>query len=416
MAGRLGDSKLRLLTCWELGVEILKNVSIDWLGRKWYFFGLSAILLAVGVVGYFVRGGLTMGIDFKGGTVVYLKFSQPPDLEAIRKVLKPETVGTTIIQRYGSVADNALLVRMQTVFAAGQDVDTAHKELLQMLRQSFDPTHVNSALADINNIGAEALAKFLLAGDPDKMASQGKTSQETETHYRSLARAVIDYRDRIGGGIIGSLDDLKKVGITSGTLDSLGKAFYAGPFAMTGVESVGAVVGSDLRNRAALAVGFSLLGMLVYIGFRFKPIFGVGAIIALFHDVVITLGLFALTQKEISLTVIAAMLTLVGYSVNDTIVVFDRVRENLRTMRKDSMERVLNHSINQTLGRTIMTSGMTFLSVLALLVFGGEVLSGFSFALTVGIIIGTYSSIAIASPIVEWWYRSEDRQARRKVM
>jgi preprotein translocase subunit SecF len=417
MAGRLGYSKLRLLSRWELGVEILKSVSVDWLGKKWYFFGLSWILLGLGIVGYFVRGGIAMGIDFKGGTVVYLKFSQLPDLEAIRKVLKPDTVGTTIIQRYGAAADNALMVRMQTVFGAGQDVDTAHKELLKLLRQSFDPEHVNTTLADINNIGAEALAKFLLAADPDKMAGQNKTSQETETHYRSLTRAVIDYRDKVGGGIIGSLNDLKKVeGMTSGAVESLSKAFYTGPFAMTGVESVGAIVGSDLRNRAALAVGLSVLGMLVYIGFRFKPIFGVGAIIALFHDVVITLGLFALTQKEISLTVIAAMLTLVGYSVNDTIVVFDRVRENLRTMRKDSMARVLNLSINQTLSRTIMTSGMTFLSVLALLVFGGEVLSGFSFALTVGIIIGTYSSIAIASPIVEWWYRSEDRKARRKAI
>ncbi len=185
----------------------------------------------------------------------------------------------------------------------------------------------------------------------------------------------------------------------------MNKSFYAGPFAVVGNRSVGAVVGSDLRNRAALAVGLSFLGMLVYIGFRFKPIYGVGAIVALFHDILITLGLFALTQKEISLTVIAALLTLTGYSVNDTIVVFDRVRENLRTMRKDSLARVLNLSINQTLSRTIMTSGMTFLSVLALLAFGGEVLSGFSFALTVGIIIGTYSSIAIASPIVEWWYQ-----------
>ena len=173
-------------------------------------------------------------------------------------------------------------------------------------------------------------------------------------------------------------------------------------------------MGTDLRNRAALAVGLSFLGMLVYIGFRFKPIYGVGAIVALFHDILITLGLFALTQKEISLTVIAALLTLTGYSVNDTIVVFDRVRENLRTMRKDPLARVLNLSINQTLSRTIMTSGMTFLSVFALLVFGGEVLSGFSFALTVGIIIGTYSSIAIASPIVEWWYRAAEQKAKRK--
>ena len=162
--------------------------------------------------------------------------------------------------------------------------------------------------------------------------------------------------------------------------------FYAGAFAIKGVDSVGAVVGSDLRRRAALAVGLSFLGMLVYVGFRFKPIYGVAAVVALFHDLAITLGLFALTQKEISLTVIAALLTLVGYSMNDTIVVFDRVRENLRIMRKESLYQVLNLSINQTLSRTIMTSGMTFLSVFALFVFGGEVLNGFSFALTVGII------------------------------
>jgi preprotein translocase subunit SecF len=161
-------------------------------------------------------------------------------------------------------------------------------------------------------------------------------------------------------------------------------------------------------------VGFSFLAMLVYIAFRFKPIYGVAAVIALFHDLAITIGLFALTEKEISLTVIAAFLTLVGYSMNDSIVVFDRVRENLRTMRKESLYGILNLSVNQTLARTIMTSGMTFLSVFALFVFGGEVLNGFSFALTVGIIIGTYSSIGIACPIVDWWYRTAENGSKRK--
>ena len=396
-------------------MEILKNISVDWIGKKWYLFGFSWILLGLGVAGYFVYGGLAMGIDFKGGTVVYLKFSHSPDLEAIREVLKPGTMGSTIIQRYGSASENALIVRMQTAFAAEQDVDTAHVELLRLLRQSFDPAHGNSTLLDINNTGAESVARHLLEADPDRLASQGKTSQETQAYYRSLTRAIMDYRDKVGGGIVGSLDELKRIpGMTPSALESLSKAFYAGPFAMTGVESVGAIVGADLTKRAALAVGLSLLGMLVYIGVRFKPVFGVGAIISLFHDVLITLGLFALTQKEISLTVIAAMLTLVGYSVNDTIVVFDRVRENLRTMRRDSMRSILNLSINQTLARTIMTGGFTFLAVVAILLFGGEVLNGFAFALTVGILIGTYSSIAIASPIVEWWYRSADRQARRK--
>ncbi len=398
-------------------MEILKSVSIDWIGKKWYFIGLSCALLAIGITGYFVRGGLALGIDFTGGTVVYLKFRQPPDLEMIRRTLKPEAVGTTIIQRFGEAADNSVLVRMQTVFGSGQNVDAGHKELQALLRQSFDSEHVGSTLIDINdiNIGVDAVSKYLAEADPDKLSGQSKTALEIQTHYQNLARAILDYRNKTGKGLVSSLNDLRNAsGVTPAVLESLNKAFYAGPFAMTGIDSIGAVVGSDLRNRASLAVGLSFLGMLVYIGFRFKPIYGVGAVVALIHDVIITLGLFALTQKEISLTVIAALLTLVGYSVNDTIVVFDRVRENLRTMRKDSLGKVLNLSINQTLSRTIITSGMTFLSVFALLVFGGEVLSGFSFALTVGIIIGTYSSIAIASPIVEWWYRTAELKAKRK--
>jgi preprotein translocase subunit SecF len=195
---------------------------------------------------------------------------------------------------------------------------------------------------------------------------------------------------------------------------SLGEVCYAGPFAIKGVESVGAVVGSDLRRRALLAVGISFLGMLVYIGFRFKPIYGLAALVALFHDVAITLGLFAFTQKEISLTVTAALLTLVGYSVNDSIVIFDRVRENLRLHRRESLPAILNMSINHTLARTVMTSGMTFLAVFSLLLFGGEVLNGFAFALTIGIIVGTYSSVAIAAPIVEWWSGMTEKKPRHK--
>ncbi len=402
-------------------MEILRNVSVDWLGKKWYFFALSLALLAVGLVGYLIhwdQGGLSLGIDFKGGTVVTLKFSQLPDLDRIRQALDPKTVGATIIQRFGEASDNAILVRMQGVFGAGENVDAGHKALQAILRQSFDPEHVGAQLADFNdiNLGLEALSRTLVTADPDNLASQGKTALEVQTYYRDMAKSLLSYRNTDVGGLISSMDDLSGVsGVTPAVLAALKNEYYAGPFAMTGVDSIGAVVGSDLRNRAALAVGLSLLGMLVYIGFRFKPIYGVGAIVALFHDVLITLGLFALTQKEISLTVIAALLTLVGYSVNDTIVVFDRVRENLRTMRKDSIRKVLNVSINQTLARTIMTSGMTFISVLALLIFGGEVLSGFSFALTAGIIVGTYSSIAIASPIVDWWYRSTaEPRAKRK--
>jgi preprotein translocase subunit SecF len=165
-------------------------------------------------------------------------------------------------------------------------------------------------------------------------------------------------------------------------------------------DIVGPTAGKQLQRQAALATGYSLLGMLVYLWFRFELIYGVAAVVAVFHDTLITVGAFSLTNQEITLTVIAAILTLIGYSMNDTIVVFDRIRENLGLSRRETLTDVVNRSINQTLSRTVISSGLTFLTVLSLLVFGGPVLRGFSFALTVGIVIGTYSSIAVAAPML----------------
>jgi preprotein translocase subunit SecF len=181
------------------------------------------------------------------------------------------------------------------------------------------------------------------------------------------------------------------------------KAHYGNPFNVRNVQVVGPTVGNQLKRQATLATLYSMLGMLIYLWFRFQLIYGVAAVIACFHDTLITLGAFALTDKEMSLTVIAAILTLVGYSMNDTIVVFDRIRENLRLSRRESLPDLVNRSINQTLSRTVLTSGLTFLTVLSLFIFGGPVLKGFSFALAVGILIGTYSSIAVAAPMLVAW-------------
>src|SRR5918912_3616793 len=174
-------------------------------------------------------------------------------------------------------------------------------------------------------------------------------------------------------------------------------------FRIVGTDAVGAVAGAALRNQAVAVTLLALVGILLYIAFRFEWTYGAAAVIAVFHDVLITLGIFSVFQFEVNLTVIAALLTLVGFSVNDTIVVFDRIRENLRMHRRSTLYDITNDSINQTLSRTIITSGLVFLSVLALVVFGGEVLRGFSLALLIGIVFGTYSSIAIASPIMVWW-------------
>lgn len=178
-------------------------------------------------------------------------------------------------------------------------------------------------------------------------------------------------------------------------------------------EAVGPVAGQQLRNQAIAVTLLALVGILLFIAFRFEWTYGAAAVIAVFHDVLVTLGIFSIMQWEISLTVIAALLTLVGFSVNDTIVTFDRIRENLRLHRRESLYKITNDSINQTLSRTIITSGLVLLSVIALVIFGGDVLRGFSLALLIGIIFGTYSSIAIASPIMVWWQqRLEANKAR----
>ncbi|MGH9872838.1 MAG: protein translocase subunit SecF [Pyrinomonadaceae bacterium] len=187
-------------------------------------------------------------------------------------------------------------------------------------------------------------------------------------------------------------------------------------YKIVGTDAVGAVAGAQLRNKAIAVTLAALVGILLYIAFRFEWTYGAAAVIAVFHDVLVTLGFFSIFQWEVSLTVIAALLTLVGFSVNDTIVVFDRIRENRRLHRRDSLYKVTNDSINQTLSRTVITSGLVFLSVLAMVLFGGEVLRGFSLALLIGVAFGTYSSIAIASPIMVWWEQRLEAANRASVM
>ena len=220
--------------------------------------------------------------------------------------------------------------------------------------------------------------------------------------YAKAAQAISDYR-RNSSGVITDISLLQTQDVSAELLEKMKAHFTEGNFAVISADVVGAVVGQDLRNRAIYVTLAALAGMLVYIAFRFEWIFGVAAVLAVFHDILITLGIFALFQWEISLTVIAALLTLVGYSMNDTIVIFDRIRENVRLRRRDSLAQIANDSINQTLSRTVITAGLTFISVVAIVLFGGEVLRGFALALTIGIIIGTYSSIAVASPMMLWW-------------
>ncbi len=218
------------------------------------------------------------------------------------------------------------------------------------------------------------------------------------------ARAITSFRDKDRSGIVRSFDELSSLpGVTPAIVNALKQEAAIGQFAIRGAEIIGPKIGAELRTKAILATLYALGGMLIYLAIRFEFSYGLAAVIAVFHDVIITLGLFSLFDKEISLNVIAALLTLVGYSMNDTIVVFDRIREDLKLTKKDAFPVVVNRAINQTLSRTVLTSGLTFLAALSLFLFGGAVLHGFSFALVVGIFVGTYSSIFIASPILVWW-------------
>ncbi len=247
-----------------------------------------------------------------------------------------------------------------------------------------------------------------------------------EDHVRqAMDRAGIhDARiQRISGGTAGEVSNQVVISLPEATAsdtnhdqgrsaveNALRANYHDSGFEVIQVDIVGPTAGKQLQRQAVYATLYSLVGMLVYLWFRFELIYGVAAVVAVFHDTLITIGAFSLTNQEITLTVIAAILTLIGYSMNDTVVVFDRIRENLALSRRETLSTVVNRSINQTLSRTVLSSGLTFLTVLSLYLFGGEVLHGFSFALVVGILIGTYSSIAVAAPMLVAW---QDRRARQ---
>ncbi len=247
---------------------------------------------------------------------------------------------------------------------------------------------------DLNLVGVAEIENAL-----DRIDPLGVGAGDT---YSKAAKAIGEYR-KARRGVINDLSEIQVQDVSADLLSKMAPSFTEGSFAVISAAVVGPQVGADLRNRAIYVTLAALAGMLIYIAFRFQWISGVAAVTAVFHDVMITLGVFSLFHWEISLTVIAALLTLVGYSMNDTIVIFDRIRENTRLRRRDNLVQITNDAINQTLSRTVITSGLTFTSVIAIVLFGGEVLRGFALALTIGIIIGTYSSIAVASPIMLWW-------------
>jgi preprotein translocase subunit SecF len=369
-------------------VEFFRNPNIDFLGKKWYFLAFSLVFSVAGVFSMLFWHGIPYGVDFRGGTLVYVKFSHTPDDNALRASMDKAGLHNAKIQRYGQIGSNEVLIDLDVQETSEQALDRGKTQIINTLE-----TNAPAGKQDVNNSSSLTIKNYLMDKDPMHLGS------DADQKYTAQAQAIVDTRDKVEGGVLSSFDQLKGP-VDPAVLASLSDGFFLSDFGVRNVEIVGPQVGAQLRKQALLATVYSLAGMLVYLGFRFEWIYGVAAVVTVFHDTLITVGFFSLTKNDISLTVIAAILTLIGYSNNDTIVVFDRIRENIKLMRREKLSEIVNRSINQTLSRTILTAGLTFLTVLALFLFGGEVLHGFSLALVIGILIGTYSSIAIAAPIL----------------
>jgi preprotein translocase subunit SecF len=370
-------------------VEFFRNTNIDFLGKKWYFLAFSLVFSVAGLLSILFWHHIPWGVDFRGGTLVTVKFNHTPDENAIRSSLDHAGLHNFKLQRYGVASNNEELIDLDVRETSEQALDQGKLKIIQALE-----SHAPAGKIDLNNASVLTIKNYLMDKDPLHV---GPDDQK----YGAQAQAIVDYRNKALGGVLNSPDQLQNAtGVDPQAVASLPDGVYVSDFAVRDVQIIGPQVGSQLRTQAGLATLYSLLGMLVYLGFRFEWIYGVAAVITVFHDTLITVGAFSLLKVDITLTVIAAILTLIGYSNNDTIVVFDRIRENIKLMRREKLSDIVNRSINQTLSRTILTAGLTFLTVLALLLFGGEVLFGFSLALVIGILIGTYSSIAIAAPIL----------------
>ena len=384
-------------------MELFKNTNYDFLGKKWPFIIASLVLTVAGFGSIALKGGLKYGIDFKEGALIRVKFAyQPPD-NKIRQAMLNQIKGEVSVQDlHGPGAENVVEIATEATGQGESQLTTSRQDMERVLTATFGKP--DSGKLDLNNAGSGALATRL-----GEALARGSVAMSAE-QLQELVKNIMSERDSRHSGLITDFKQLSSVsGMNAGIMNTLQQECYLADFHVMAAQMVGPKVGAQLRQKAVLATLYALAGMLAYIAFRFEWIYGLGAVIACFHDTLITIGLFSLFGKEISMTVIAALLTLVGYSMNDTIVIFDRIRENLKFSHREPLESVMNRAVNQTLSRTVMTSGLTFLTVIALFIWGGPVLSGFSFALVCGIIVGTYSSVFVASPIVLFWHNYSDK-------
>ena len=361
---------------------------------KYYALIFSGIIISIGLINIFAGKGLTGGIDFTGGALIQIRFAEVKDTGDVRQQLL-ENGFDPKIQRVGEEQKEFII---RVMLPEEQEIEDQQLEthvvignrIVDILTSPEDKANMEKGLTDLNNIDIDELTNLLSSSFPE--------------NANEIAQNIINQRESAElKGIIENYNLLRNAGIDENVINTLQEKTFLGSLAVKRRETVGPQVGKDLRNKATQATVWALIGMLIYIGIRFKFAYGVAAIITLAHDVLITMGIFSLTNREINLPVIAAILTIVGYSLNDTIVIFDRVRDNLKLLRKEKFENILDTSINQTLSRTIITSGTTFFTVFILFLFGGKVINDFAFTMMIGVIIGTYSSIYQSCSLLYFW-------------
>jgi preprotein translocase subunit SecF len=386
-------------------MQLFKTPHIKFLKYKYIALAVTAGIIISGVLNITVFKGLKLGVDFGEGTLLRVMTKAPSSEGRIRDLLQTVGLGKSTVQKSGETGREFQIRAVEAINtkASEQDQLEAHEKLadkiILALRGDDGQAERARGLVDLNVIDERSLTALLEGAFPGSGPE--------------AALKIIAYRNQ--NGIISDFGDLAGTGLKPEVMDFLKEKTYLGSLTILSRERVGPQVGADLRRKAVQATIWSLIGMLVYIALRFKLEYGVAAIFTLFQDVLITMTVYSFTNREINLPIIAGILTIVGFSINDTIVIFDRVRENQKLMRGKPLEEVMNTSLNQTLGRTLITSGTVFLTVGALFVFGGEVINDFAFLMLVGTIEGVYSTIYLSCPVVLFWQRwFKPKNARRR--
>ncbi len=373
-----------------------KEPTFKFLNKKWYAFGASGAIILVGIILFFTRG-FNMGIDFSGGTLLEVSFRNPMTVSLVRAELSTVGMGDAQITRVGG--ENKFFIKTMTVSEKSIETETMedHEKVARTIKRALlsdgEKGMVDSGKIDLNNNSEGEIARFL--------RSKGLSEEDAG----ESARLIIDKRKNVTG-LLTDMNGLEAGGLKHRVISLLKESSFPGNFSVLSVEIVGPQVGKDLRRKAALACIWALIGMLVYIAFRFKFLYGLSGVLTLAHDVLTTLAFVLVFRIEMSLQVVAAVLTIVGYSINDTIVVFDRIRDNLKIMRKENLETILDKSLNQTLSRSIFTSFTVFLTVLSLVLFGGEVIRPFAATMLFGVISGSYSTIYQSCAWLKIWEKS----------